>query len=500
MTPDHSAAYLICSSWMIARAGIGTEEIGLGFCKLGLPFSAIFSRMSSIVNYQLTSRERERVGYGVRAWFMVIALVLLSTGFLAGALVGYSGQKAELQSRLSKPAAPENKAVEQTGPVPAGIAPAEVHSKFRFGDNLSPVLKSYGISDRQVSDWILAAGPFYNLAKIKAGQEYWLRYGLSGQISQFELAISPRQSLTLTGTESGWQAELKNRGGQGEENIAFNSKDWRLYYGEIGSSFYEAGVDAGMEPGLISNLTNLYFGVIDFSSQVRKGDRFWVMTELTPDGDERPLVTEMEINHNPYQAYYYKDDSGGGYYDETGHALKGFYLIRPVAIGRISSGYSYKRFHPVLRRRIPHLAIDYAAPSGTRVRAAASGAVSFAGWKGGYGNYIELKHNSSYRTSYGHLKGFAPGIKTGSKVKQGQTIGYVGATGLATGAHLDYRVIRSGKNINPSHIKTEKGKPVKNPAGYQQARLFLDREMAALKSAYLVLRPVDAGFSPLVGK
>lgn len=430
-----------------------------------------------------TDEEISRRGLKFKALFLMIFLAVLSLCFLSGAWLGYSLQKAHLTNEPDSQAKIDPKDSQEQTPIPASFAPREVSYRFRFGDNLYSVLREYGVSDPIISEWVKAAEPFYDLVKIKAGQEFWIRYDPTGAIGQFELGINSRKNLLISRTGNGYQAELKSRNWLGEEKIAFSTRDQRLYHGEISSSFYQAGLDAGMDPGLISNLANMFFGVIDFGSQVRKGDQFWVMTELTAEGDEQALVSEIEVKQKWYQAYFYRDASGAGYYDETGHALKGFYLIRPVAGGRVSSGYSYRRYHPVLHRRIPHLAVDYAAPAGTKVRAAAGGIVTYAGWKGGYGNFIEVKHNSSYRTSYGHLKGFASGIKTGAKVKQGQVIGYVGSTGLATGSHLDYRVIRSGQNINPSRIRAEKGKPVKDLPAFNQAKQALAQEINGLKQA-----------------
>lgn len=426
--------------------------------------------------------------------FQQKALVrIFALSFAASFFIGVcSGYYLQTMSMLNQPdidAFAKESVNQNSFPIPATIAPSEVHYRFRYGDSFYQVLRDYGVPDQTISEWVKLAKPFYDLLKIKAGQEMWLRYGDYGRIRGFELGVSSRKRLVISEKGSGFVAEMKTRSLQGEDEQLFSARDHRLYYGEVISSFYQAGMDAGMDPELIMNLTNLFWGVIDFERQTRRGDQFWVMTETNPEGDERVLAMEIEANKKWYKAYYYKDSTGAGYYDEKGYALKGFYLIKPVAGARISSGFSYHRYHPVLHRRIPHLAVDYAAPAGTKVRAAADGVVIFAGWKGGFGNYLEIKHSMSFTTCYGHLKGFASGIKKGVRVKQGQTIGYVGMTGLATGPHLDYRVIRAGRNVNPTRVRSEKGNPVKDIDGFNQARQILVRDMENLKWSSLAFKP-----------
>ncbi len=221
--------------------------------------------------------------------------------------------------------------------------------------------------------------------------------------------------------------------------------------GEVEGSLFNSMLKEGATVPLIVDFTDAFSWTMDFNSETQNGDRYAALWEenYTADG----TITSQDL-----LAAYYKGQNGltyalyfnGEFYDETGKVSKKMFLKAPISFRsyRISSRFSYGRMHPILRIRRPHLGIDYAAPSGTPIDAVADGTVTYAGRKGGYGNYIEIKHANSYVTSYGHLKGFAKGIKKGARVTQGQTIGYVGSTGLSTGPHLDFRIKYKNKFID----------------------------------------------------
>ncbi len=162
-----------------------------------------------------------------------------------------------------------------------------------------------------------------------------------------------------------------------------------------------------------------------------------------------------------YAAYQHRiQDEGFGYYDENGDALESLLLRTPLNYARISSGYSMARKHPILDVTRPHQGIDYAAPYGTPVRTVGDGTVKFVGWKGDYGNTVIVKHSNGLESQYAHLSKFASGLKNGTKVRQGQTIAFVGSTGLSTGPHLDYRLRKDGKFVNPQSIVIPKAPPL----------------------------------------
>ena len=228
--------------------------------------------------------------------------------------------------------------------------------------------------------------------------------------------------------------------------------------GEVRGSLFGSMQAHGLQPPLILDFTDAFFFFFYFNSDTRNADRYAALWEenYTSSGEiiSQDLLaasyTGAESKTTTY-AFYFEDD----FYDETGKISKKMFLKSPISFRnyRISSRFSYGRMHPILKIRRPHLGIDYAAPSGTPVQSVADGTVRFAGWKGGFGNLVEIKHANGYTTMYGHLKGYGKGVKAGAKVKQGQTVGYIGSTGLSTGPHLDFRIKEGNKFLDFLRLK-----------------------------------------------
>ena len=242
-------------------------------------------------------------------------------------------------------------------------------------------------------------------------------------------------------------------------------------FGTINSSLWNAMTDGGYNPELANKLSEVYAWTIDFFG-IQKGDEFEVIYEQLYV-EEKPIaigkiLASRFLNHGKDQyAFYFEQDSIGDYFDEKGESLMRTFLKAPLKYSRISSGFSNARYHPILKRYRPHHGVDYAAPSGTPVYAIGEGVVTRKGYqKGGGGNYLYIKHNGTYTTAYMHLRGFAKGIAQGSRVSQGQLIGYVGSTGLSTGPHLDFRFIRNGQAVNPLTVESPPAKPV-DSANYE---------------------------------
>ncbi|SMO36820.1 Murein DD-endopeptidase MepM and murein hydrolase activator NlpD, contain LysM domain [Saccharicrinis carchari] len=237
--------------------------------------------------------------------------------------------------------------------------------------------------------------------------------------------------------------------------------------GAITSSLWNAMTENNTNPVMALELSDIYAWTVDFFG-IGKGDYFKVMyTENYVDSVSVGISSiEAALFHHRgdnYYAFNFPEDSVTyNYFDEDGKSLRKAFLKAPLKFSRISSRFSNSRFHPVLKIRRPHHGVDYAAPKGTHVFSIGDGRVSQKGYQArGGGNYLKIKHNSVYTTVYMHLNGFAKGIKKGTKVKQGQLIGYVGSTGLSTGPHLDYRVYKNGKPIDPLKIKAPPVAPVK---------------------------------------
>ncbi len=236
--------------------------------------------------------------------------------------------------------------------------------------------------------------------------------------------------------------------------------------GEIRNSLFGATDAAGIPDAIATQLAEIFAADIDFYRDLRKGDRFSVVYEsMTLNGQSirsgRIIAAEFINNNRTYTAFWHQGkDNKGGYYSADGKALRKAFLRTPLEFSRVTSGFSNARVHPVLQITRAHKGIDYAAPTGTKVRSVADGTVEFAGRQGGYGNLIVLKHQGAYTTAYGHLNGFASGIKKGSRVSQGDTIGYVGQTGIATGPHLHYEFRINGQQVNPMAINLPASLPL----------------------------------------
>jgi len=236
--------------------------------------------------------------------------------------------------------------------------------------------------------------------------------------------------------------------------------------GEIDSSLFEAAANADIPEDVIMDLVAIFGWDIDFSLDIRRGDRFGIVYEELYKDDVkirngRILSAEFINNGKTYKAVYYTDPSGNSdYYAPDGKSMRKAFLRSPVKFSRISSRFSNNRWHPVLSKWRSHKGVDYAAARGTPVRASGDGKIVFAGTKGGYGRLIVIRHGGRYTTAYGHLHRYAKGARTGKKVKQGQIIGYVGSSGLATGPHLHYEFRVNGVHRNPLTVALPEAQPV----------------------------------------
>lgn len=329
--------------------------------------------------------------------------------------------------------------------------------KVKRNQNLSDILLKQNVSYSRIAQLVNIAKPVCDVRKIKAGNNYYL--------------FKNRDSLqTLR-----YFAYEKNR----VEYVVFDLNDTMratagkkeivrvldTIEGTVNSSLWNAMVDNNANPELANELSDIYSWTIDFFG-IQKGDSYRIFYEkLVVDEDTFGIgkVFAARFNHigTDYNAYYFTQDSISEYFDEEGKSLRKTFLKAPLKFKRVSSRFSNSRYHPVLKIRRPHHGVDYAANSGTPVYTIGDGVVSRKGYqKRGGGNYISIKHNGTYSTTYMHLRGFAKGMYVGKTLKQGDLIGYVGTTGLSTGPHLDFRVYKNGHAINPLKLKSPSAKPV----------------------------------------
>ncbi len=249
--------------------------------------------------------------------------------------------------------------------------------------------------------------------------------------------------------------------------------------GTIETSLWESIQAADANPMLAVELSEIFAWTIDFFG-IQKGDRYKVIykesyVDSTSLGINKIMGAWIYHNNNEFWGIPFVQDSVRSFFDEKGNSLRKAFLKAPLRFSRISSGFSNSRFHPVLKIRRPHHGVDYAAASGTPVHTVGDGVITRVGYqKNGGGNYVTIKHNSVYSTTYMHLRGFGKGVKQGVYVKQGDVIGYVGSTGLATGPHLDFRFYKNGSAVNPLKVEAPPVEPIhdNNQIAYETVRAF----------------------------
>ena len=324
-------------------------------------------------------------------------------------------------------------------------------------DILYNILTGYGVSPGQVFAVDHAARPLYDLRRIRVGQVLECEVDRLGKLKGLEFKISPESLLVVTPGDV-YNVEMIE--------IPLKVEELPLSL-KIETSLWQAVAETDENPSLALKIAEIFQWQVDFLVDIREGDRISLLVEKIFDesgflGFGRVLAAEFSGECGEFDAFHYSDPQGNkGYYDSDGVAVRKMFLKSPLNYTRVSSGFSSSRMHPILRRRLPHYGVDYAAPYGTPVSAGADGTVAFAGRKGPNGNMVEIRHNSVYSTYYLHLSRFARGVRKGRKVEQGQVIGYVGSTGRSTGPHLDYRMKRYGSYVNPLRIESPSGEPVK---------------------------------------
>ena len=336
---------------------------------------------------------------------------------------------------------------------------ALIKHTLKRDDTLYSILNDNGITPKEISHLITDCKKTYDLNRVQPESSLELEIDTTGRIvKSLKYQIDEETLLSVQRSGDGFTAK--------KERIEYETK-LTVQNGEISNSLFEAVVDAGLSPKMAINMGDIFAWDIDFNVDLRKEDRFTILFEkkyrdekFVKDGQ---ILCAQFINQGKtFWAVFFEDkDHHVDYYDLNGASLRKQFLKSPLRYTYISSGYSKRRLHPILKIYRPHLGIDYAAPVGTPVVAVGDGKIIFAGRKGGYGKFIKIRHNSTYTTMYGHLSRFAAGIKRNRYVKQGQLIGYVGSTGLSTGPHLDFRLLKNGKFVNPLTSNPPSANPVR---------------------------------------
>lgn len=296
---------------------------------------------------------------------------------------------------------------------------------------------------------------------LKPGDAIQVTHLNDGAIKELSRKVSETQTLKVVREDDGFAAQLISNPVQTRIRTAAATID---------SSLFQAAETAEISDMVALKLANVFAWDIDFVLDIRSGDRFTAVYEqIYQDGkylrDGEVLAAEFVNDGRVYRAVRYTTaDGAGGYYTAEGRPLRKAFLRAPVDFTRVSSGFNPARLHPILNTIRGHMGTDYAAPTGTPVHAAGDGRISFAGVRGGYGNAIVLAHSNSVSTLYGHLSRFAKNLRVGSHVTQGEVIGYVGMTGLATGPHLHYEYLMSGVHKNPQTVRLPGAEPLRAEA------------------------------------
>ncbi len=393
---------------------------------------------------------------------MTLIIAIAATGFvLIIARWKNARLKAELQTEitdesLEAAAEPPPAVINYLYGLPSDSFEIE---KGKVGRNepLSLVLSRYGITPKQIHDIDLKSKGVFDPRKFRSGNAYtaFLEDDSLKTLDYLVYEHSPIDYVVFRFRDS--------------LNVWNGVKDIdtvrSTFEGAIQTSLWNAMTDHHANPMLAVRLSEIYAWSIDFF-ELQKGDSIRIVyTELFVDSTSFGIgkIEGAYFRHmgNDFWAIPFVQDSTEDYFDNEGKSLRKAFLKAPLRYSRISSRFSNSRFHPVLKIRRPHHGVDYAAPAGTPVHAIGDGLVVARGFSGGGGNAIKIKHNGVYTTSYMHLRGYARGLHKGSYVRQGEVIGYVGSTGLATGPHLDFRVYRNGAPIDPLRMEAPPVEPVK---------------------------------------
>jgi murein DD-endopeptidase MepM/ murein hydrolase activator NlpD len=348
--------------------------------------------------------------------------------------------------------------------------------RIRWGESLAELLYPYGVTARQIHDISLLPDSLLDERKIKPGNSYSVFSTNDTAAAYFVYEKDPLNYVVIRLTPDSLRAE------NGRKPL---DERLRIASGTIESSLWESMFATSTNTMLAVELSEIFAWTIDFFG-LQQGDRYKVIyaesfVDSQSIGIDRILGAWFYHNETDFWGIPFEQDGVVSFFDENGSSLRKAFLKAPLRFSRISSGFSHSRYHPVLKIRRPHHGVDYVAPEGTPVHSVGDGVVAAVGYqKNGGGNYIKIRHNSVYSTTYMHLSKFANGIKTGRYVKQGDVIGYVGSTGLATGPHLDFRFYMNGSPVNPMKVEA----PPVEPVHQENLRAFEIRKkitMGALK-------------------
>jgi len=380
-------------------------------------------------------------------------LALFSVGCVAVGLLWGIAMHSPEPSESHSPTADTQEIVSSSPNIQYGFnldSLALVRNILKANENLGAILSRYKVSGATIARIAQLPSELFDVRRLRANTPYSLIHSKDSVALGFVYHASPREYIVLNLSDTVSVTKGKNKIDTVTHTLT----------GIIATSLYESVLEHGGDAALVNELFDIFAWDIDFWA-IPEGDTYKVLyTTYEVEGEPAGFghIQSAVINHlgEPYYAFSYDLGEGNGreYFDAMGESRKGAFLRVPLQYTRISSRFSHSRFHPVLKRRRPHYGVDFAAPTGTPVYAIGDGTIRSAGYNGGAGNMIKVQHGEGFMSGYLHLSGFAKGIRKGVHVSQGQTIGYVGSTGLSTGPHLDFRLWKNGIPLTPLRLST----------------------------------------------
>jgi murein DD-endopeptidase MepM/ murein hydrolase activator NlpD len=358
--------------------------------------------------------------------------------------------------------------------------------RVQRSDTVSSLMSRLGIADREAFEFVRQNGGAQAVSRqLRPGKIVTAKTGENGELHSLYFPLNGKDSVLVI--------ERRGNGFVASEQELKLETQTVIKSGEIRNSLFGATDAAGIPDAIAMQLAEIFGGDIDFHRDLRKGDRFSLVYEVLNHRGQairsgRVLSAEFSNNQKIFNAHWFQTEEGkGGYYTADGKSVRKAFLRSPLEFSRVTSGFTNSRFHPVLQTWRAHKGVDYGAPTGTRVRAVADGIVDVAGRQGGYGNVVILKHQGTYSTAYGHLNGFGAGIRKGARVSQGDTIGYVGQTGLASGPHLHYEFRVNSQQVNPLAVTLPTAIPLETSqvARYKAAIAPLRAQLELAKQTQL---------------
>ncbi len=358
--------------------------------------------------------------------------------------------------------------------------------RIQRGDTVGSLLARLQVQDGDASAFLRASREARSLYQLVPGRTVRAVTTGDGRLVSLRYLNPNGRELTVRRQQDGFAAN---------EEQPDQQRQLMMASGEIETSLFAATDAAGLSDGVATQLADIFSSEVDFHRDLQPGDRFAVVYEAIYSNGEflrtgRILAAEFVNRGLTYRALYYQDEHGqDGYYTPTGKNMRKTFLRSPLEFSRITSGFSTARLHPVLNVMRAHKGVDYGAPVGTRVRATADGVVQLAGARGGYGNVVVLQHRNTYATLYAHLSAIPKGLHPGQRVSQGDIIGFVGMSGLATGPHLHYEFLVNGVHVDPQLQPMPQGAPITREmrAAFEQASQPLLERLELMRNTNLAL-------------